>query len=96
MAKKKATRAERAHMERVAGLGCIACLNMGHQDTPALVHHVTTGVGYGRRATHYQTIPLCYHHHSADSALGIHKNTPDWEAEHGTQIELLVQVRGLL
>lgn len=97
MSKKKSkTKAEREHLDRVASLGCIACLNMGYYETPAEIHHVTTGVGMGQKSSHYETIPLCFHHHSAQGQFGFHKSPDEWQKEHGTELELLEQVRGML
>lgn len=96
MAKKSATKAERDHLSRVASLGCIACLNMGYRDTPAEIHHITTGVGMGQRASHYETIPLCFHHHSAQGQDGYHKHPETWQVMHGQERDLLEQVRGML
>lgn len=56
---KAATKAERAHMARVASLPCLVC---GAQST---VHHVT---GYADRMgrltrSHFRVVPLCPRHH---------------------------------
>lgn len=48
-------------MGRVASIGCIACINLGHGETPAQVHHIREG----RIARNdYLTIPLCTQHHT--------------------------------
>jgi len=60
--KKKATRAEKIYMSKVADLGCIACSYLGFEGTQAEIHHIATG-GKGRRASNYDVIPLCPHHH---------------------------------
>jgi len=96
MAKKCATKAERDHMALVAALGCIACLNMGYVDTPPEIHHLMAGTGMGQRASHYQTIPLCFHHHSAQGQDGFHKQPETWQMKHGRELDLLEQVRGML
>lgn len=96
MAKKAATVSERAHLDRVAALGCIACRNMGHQDTPAEIHHLLAGAGMGQRSPHWRVLPLCFHHHSAQGVDGIHGGVDTWEAVHGTEQELLAQVYSLL
>lgn len=96
MAKKAATKAEREHLGKVAALGCIACINLGYADTPAEIHHITTGTGMGQRASHYETIPLCYHHHSAMGVDGFHKHPETWQMKHGRELQLLEQVRGML
>lgn len=56
---KPATKSERAHMERVAGLPCLKCRGQ------ATVHHVT---GYADRMgrfsrSHRLVVPLCPVHH---------------------------------
>ncbi len=96
MAKKPATKAEREHMRRVAELGCIACKNLGYDDTPAEIHHITTGTGMGQRASHFETIPLCWNHHSAQGHDGFHKYPETWQLKHGRELDLLEQVRGML
>ena len=60
------TAAEKAHMGRVAALGCCLCRRYGWYGTPAEVHHIRTGTGAGKRASHYDTIPLC----GTDRTLG--------------------------
>ena len=88
MAKKAATAKEKAHMGRVAELGCIIC----HR--PAQVHHVAN---QGVRASHYATFALCGFHHT-DGGFGdaIHQGRRTWEARHGTEKELLKKTLELL
>ena len=92
MAKAGRTKADKRHMDLVASLGCVACRNMGYGASPAQLHHIRNGQGMGQRAGHKQVIPLCPRHHMATYPTGIHANTPAWEAQHGTEIELLAQV----
>lgn len=47
------TLAERAHMARVAALGCLLC------GQPAEVHHLREGQGMQQRASNWLTVPLC-------------------------------------
>lgn len=62
---------ERRYMARVAGMGCIVCLEcLGYEGTPAEVHHVRVEHGWGRSG-HKNTIPLCPTHHRHET-LGIH------------------------
>lgn len=76
-------------MGRVAALGCIVC------GGPAMVHHIRSGMGMGQRASHYQTIPLCYNHHQGRE--GIHTiGTKVWQIIHGYERELLAKVLQLL
>lgn len=64
-----ATAAEKKHLNAVAELGCILCSRLGFSGTPAEVHHIRTGTGAGRRASHFETIPLCPEHHRGNSGL---------------------------
>lgn len=60
---------EKRYMSRVAELGCIVCLRMGYQGTPAELHHPRRGTGMGQRASHYDVIPLCPEHHRGKTGL---------------------------
>lgn len=88
---------KRAHMGRVAELGCILCRRNGYHGTPAEVHHVRTGTGAGRRADDAETIPLCpYHHRNSNEALHA-MGRKAWERHHGvTELDLLAETRRLL
>ena len=81
------TKEERAHLDRVASLPCAVCGRHGVH-----VHHIRTGIGMGRRATHFQTIPLCPEHHQGNT--GIHgMGRKAFERHHGiTELELLARV----
>ncbi|MAR57103.1 MAG: hypothetical protein CMM93_07970 [Rickettsiales bacterium] len=96
MPKRPANKHERAHLDKVASLGCITCRNAGYTDSPAEIHHVT-GAGMGLRSDHYMTIPLCpAHHRTGGYGIAVHAGTEAWEARYGTQEALLDQVRGML
>lgn len=89
------TAAERRHMAMVRELGCIACRNAGI-NTPAeytLIHHID---GKTKPDAHKKVLPLCHAHHDRYQVTGLHYNPTDWEAQHGTQEELLQQVNGML
>ncbi len=91
MAKKAPTKAERDYMGRVAELGCIIC------QMPASVHHITTGVGMGQRASNYDTIPLCpTHHQHGGHGVAIHAGIKTWEARYGTELDLLEKIKEIL
>ncbi len=97
MAKKKpATKAEKAHMGRVAALGCIACRVKGFYGTPAEIHHLRSGQG-AKRASHYETLPLCHiHHRTGGHGVALHAGQETWQGIFGTEHQLLEQVEGLL
>jgi len=90
---KKPTKAEREHMSKVAALGCMIC------GKPAQCHHIT-GAGVGLRASNYEVIPLCHDHHSAQTKLkfghAVHKGTKSFEANYGTQQDMLKKVMDIL
>ena len=88
------TIAEKVHMRKVADLGCIACRKLGYEDTPAELHHVKKGT-MGKKASNYEVIPLCPHHHRTSNE-SYHLN-PLWFTEKfGTQQELLEEVTRLI
>ena len=47
------------HMERVASIGCVLCLEIGMGYVPAEVHHI----GDSAERSDFLTIPLCTEHH---------------------------------
>ena len=86
--RKAATKAEKAHMDKVARLGCIIC------GGPACLHHPRMGQGLGQRASHYDVIPLCYlHHQGGGYGVAIHAGQKEFERLYGTEAELLAKVR---
>lgn len=91
------TKAEKRHLSRVAELGCIACLNQGTPGTPAEIHHIRAGQGASQRASHFEALPLCpFHHRTGGHGNAIHAGQRTWQENHGTEVELLAQVRRLL
>lgn len=58
MAKRAPTKAEKAHMARIADMPCLVC------GARATVHHVTAKIEGGRIARrHDRVVPLCPRHH---------------------------------
>lgn len=91
------SKAEREHLARVAALGCCVCRNEGLGDTPASAHHINCGA-MGRKASDFETIPLCPSHHQyADGTakygghIAVHRGLESFEARYGTERELLEQ-----
>jgi Recombination enhancement, RecA-dependent nuclease len=91
------TKAEKAHLTRVAALGCIVCRRLGIHDSPAEIHHPRTSAGLGHKATHFEALPFCPNHHrNGPDALHV-MGRKAWEAHFGfTELELLAQVREML
>lgn len=91
------TAVERAHMGRVAALGCVACRNMGYRGTPAEIHHVRAFAGAGQRTTSFHTVPLCaVHHRLGGSGVAFHAGKLSFERNHGTEADLLHQTLRML
>ena len=89
---------DKAHLNRVAEMGCCVCRNEGLGASPAEIHHIRTGYGVSQRAPHTEVLPLCYVHHrsKAGGQIGYHYSPAEFEARYGTELELLEQVRGML
>lgn len=89
------TKDERKHLSKVAALGCVVCLRLGYEDTPAEIHHLRTGTGGGRRSSHYDAIPVCPEHHRG--ATGFHGlGTKGFPKHYGfTEADLLYDVKKL-
>lgn len=64
------TKAERAHKDKLAGLGCMACRRLygPHDPAPVELHHFRGG-GWGK-GDYMTLIPLCASHHRGNA--GIH------------------------
>ena len=81
----------REYMGKVAQLPCAICGVYGVH-----VHHLRTGVGMGRRASDFDTMPLCPEHHQG--MTGFHgMGRKAWERHHGiTELQLLEQTKEAL
>lgn len=93
--RKKRSKAMSAHMDRVAGLGCIACLSMGYLTAPEL-HHPRDEAGAGQKAPDSDVIPLCPAHHRGTEhprVPSIHLDRLVFIERFGTEAELLAKVR---
>jgi hypothetical protein len=93
-----AGKARSAHFERVAALGCIACLIDGNPGTPAELHHIRETAGGGQKALDTDIVPLCVFHHKGDDhprTPSIHLDRLAFIARYGSEIELLARVRAM-
>ena len=87
----------RAHYDRLAALGCVACLIDGYADTPAEIHHIRAGTGMGQRSK--QCLPLCPPHHRGTNhplTPSIHLSKINFTLRYGSEAELLDRVNTLL
>jgi hypothetical protein len=86
---------EQAHIKKVVELGCIVCLNRGF-NSQAEVHHISSG-GMGLRSSNFKIIGLCGdHHRTGGHGVAIHAGKETFEAQFGTETELLEQVNDLI
>lgn len=91
------TKDEQRHVIRVARLGCMACRTMGIFTPDVEIHHIRRGQGMGQRASHYEVIGLCApHHRTGGHGVALHAGQRTWEANFGTESELLEKVRELM
>src|SRR6185312_3564816 len=93
--RKARSKATKAHMSRVAELGCIACLIAGTPGTPPELHHPRTDAGAGQKAPDSDVIPLCPAHHRGTmhpSVPSIHLDRMKFIEAFGTEDELLAMV----
>ena len=90
--KRKPTKAERDHMDRVAQMPCMAC-----GSHPVELHHPRRGMGVSMRASHFDVLPLCpAHHRTGGYGIAIHAGQKTWEAMYGTEAFLLEKLRGMM
>lgn len=90
------TKAEKAHLDRVQTLGCVACYLQGTPGTRAEIHHPQAGTGAGRKASHWDAIALCPAHHRGTqhpAVPSIHLAKRAFINQFGTEQELLELVR---
>lgn len=80
----------KAHMARVAQLPCVIC-----GARPAEVHHVICGRYSQRKASDFEVIPLCVHHHRI-GPLAIHNNKSAWRDRYGADHDYLARVAAIL
>lgn len=74
---KNGTAAGLEHMRRVKQCPCVIC----QAPPPSDAHHCISGRYGSRRASDFETIPLCKNHHQG--ADGIHTNKYRWETLYG-------------
>jgi hypothetical protein len=83
---KQRTKAERAHHDAVAALGCMVC--GGPAEIHHLKHHPITGEHLTRR-DHWLVIPLCpMHHRQGDWGVAFHAGSTHWQAIYGLEVNM--------
>jgi len=91
------TPAEKAHWDKLAALGCIACMKDGLFNPHVSIHHVD---GRTKPGCHMLVLPLCAGHHQdgtgAAGLVAVHPWKARFEAMYGTQQELMTYCAELL
>lgn len=84
------TRQEKALWDRLAELGCIACLKDGIYNPHVSIHHVD---GRTKPGCHTLVLPLCGPHHQEDGSgtLAVHPWKARFEQRYGAQLDLVKQ-----
>lgn len=92
------TAAEQEYWDRLASLGCIACM-IDHVHQPEVsIHHVD---GRTKPGCHMLVLPLCAGHHQDKTGndktlIAVHPDKARFEARYGTQEELMARCAALL
>ena len=84
----KSIKHRKEHLSKVAGLGCIICKKMGFPNSPAEIHHIKDRKGMSKKASDFETIPLCPNHHR-NGVESYHYSPKKFNKKWGTQKELL-------
>ena len=87
------TKVEKDYHDRIAGVGCIACLQDGIVNPWVSLHHID---GRTKPGAHLKVLPLCGPHHQQDDRSGVvavHPNKARFQQEYGSQYELLAQAK---
>ncbi len=92
------TAEEKVYWDRLAALGCIACMKDGRFNDHVSIHHVD---GRTKPGCHMLVLPLCAPHHQRDDTdplhrVAVHPNKARFEKLYGTQEELMAICAELL
>ena len=91
------TAEEKELWDRLAGLGCIACMKDGYFNPHVSIHHID---GRTKPGCHKLVLPLCAGHHQdgtgAPGLIAVHPWKARFEKNYGTQLELLANCMELI
>ena len=92
------TAAEKLMWDRLAKLGCVACMKDGNFNPHVSIHHVE---GRTKPGCHQLVLPLCAGHHQDGTGedktlIAVHPWKARFEARYGTQAELMDECAQLL
>ncbi len=90
------TKDEKRYLSKVQELGCVVCDKLGFMDSPAEIHHVRFLAGTAQRASHFDVIPLCPHHHRTGGyGEAFHAGQKIWQEKFGTEKEFFEYVKSI-
>lgn len=89
---------EKAMWDRLAGLGCIACMKDGRFNDYVSIHHVD---GRTKPGCHLLVLPLCAPHHQRDDTdplkrIAVHPDQGRFEKRYGQQLALVAECMAML
>jgi hypothetical protein len=85
----RAAAKERAHMDRVARLGCVLCRRLGlAQAGKTDVHHLREGQGMAQRSSNWLVAGLC-HERCHQGPTGVHGDRSLLRQAKATELDLL-------
>lgn len=92
------TKSDKLYWDRLASLGCIACLIDGINSPDVSIHHID---GRTKPGAHRKVLPLCAGHHQNGTGndktiIAIHPYKRRFEARYGSQTALKAMCDGLL
>lgn len=87
----RGTAEAKRHMARVKGLCCVICA----APPPSDAHHCFSGRYGSRKASDFETIPLCKIHHQHGPSA-IHQDKAGWEARNGMDFDFIPVVADML
>ena len=94
---KTRTKDEKALQDRIANLGCIACLKDGVHNPVVSIHHID---GRTKQGAHTKVLPLCAGHHQDGTGIpgliAVHPWKKRFEQTYGNQYDLLDEVMKLI
>ena len=95
LAESAVTPAEKVLWDRLAALGCIACMKEGRYNPHVSIHHVD---GRTKPGCHLLVLPLCAPHHQDDGsgALAVHPWKARFEKRYGSQLDLVAECMNLI
>jgi hypothetical protein len=92
---KAPTKAEKALHDKIARLGCIACMKDGFFNDHVSIHHVD---GRTKPGAHLKVLALCGPHHQDDGSgtIAVHPWKARFEERYGSQTDLIAETMRMI